>query len=79
MALGWRVSRDRGFLIPAWLWLAYAAYEFLMYTRVLCSGDCNIRIDLLIIYPTLVGSTLLVLVTMAIRAILRKRKGAKAT
>lgn len=34
-------------------WAAYAGYEYLMYTRVLCSGECNIRVDLLLIYPIL--------------------------
>ncbi len=35
-------------------WLLYGAYEYLMYFRVLCSGECNIRVDLLLIYPVLV-------------------------
>jgi lysylphosphatidylglycerol synthetase-like protein (DUF2156 family) len=36
------------------VWLVYALYELGMRARVLCSGDCNIRLDLLVIYPTLV-------------------------
>lgn len=35
------------------LWGLYAVYESLMKARVLCSGECNIRIDLLAIYPVL--------------------------
>lgn len=35
------------------LWIIYGAYEYLMYARVLCSGECNIRLDLLVIYPFL--------------------------
>jgi formate hydrogenlyase subunit 3/multisubunit Na+/H+ antiporter MnhD subunit len=35
-------------------WLAYSLYEFGMKQRWLCSGECNIRIDLLAIYPVLV-------------------------
>jgi Na+/proline symporter len=35
-------------------WLLYALYEFGMKQRWLCSGECNIRIDLLVIYPALV-------------------------
>jgi hypothetical protein len=35
-------------------WLLYAAYEFGMKRRWLCSGECNIRVDLLLIYPLLV-------------------------
>ena len=34
-------------------WLAYALYESGMKRRWLCSGECNIRIDLLVIYPVL--------------------------
>jgi hypothetical protein len=36
--------------------LLYAAYEAGMQQRWLCSGECNIRIDLLVIYPTLLIS-----------------------
>ncbi len=35
------------------VWLLYALYEFGMKQRWLCSGECNIRIDLLAIYPVL--------------------------
>jgi hypothetical protein len=34
-------------------WLLYGLYEFGMKQRWLCSGECNIRIDLLVIYPLL--------------------------
>lgn len=36
------------------IWLAYVIYEYGMKLRILCSGECNIRIDLLLIYPILV-------------------------
>ena len=35
------------------VWLVYALYEFGMKRRWLCSGECNIRVDLLVIYPML--------------------------
>jgi formate hydrogenlyase subunit 3/multisubunit Na+/H+ antiporter MnhD subunit len=38
-------------------WLLYALYEFGMKQRWLCSGECNIRIDLLAIYPVLLVGT----------------------
>ena len=76
MALGWRSSGRRGFLVLAVLWAAYAAYEYLMYIRVLCSGECNIRVDFLLIYPALLGSTLWVSLATAFRAIKRRRNGA---
>jgi hypothetical protein len=34
-------------------WLLYGLYEFGMRQRWLCTGECNIRIDLLVIYPLL--------------------------
>lgn len=50
-------------LLCGFAWIFYSVYEYLMYTRVLCSGECNIRIDLLFIYPFLLllsmGTTLL--------------------
>ena len=73
MAIGWRNGRRHGFLVLALLWLTYSGYEYLMYKRVLCSGECNIRVDLLLIYPALLGSTLWVAIAAAIRAIRRKR------
>jgi hypothetical protein len=76
MALVWRTSGKRAFLGLAILWLAYAVYEYLMYIRVLCSGECNIRVDLLLIYPALLGSTLWLSLAAAIRAIKRRRNGA---
>ena len=50
------------------LWLVYAAYETGMRQRWLCSGECNIRVDLLVIYPLL----LLALVA-AVVSLLRRR------
>lgn len=34
-------------------WLLYAAYETAMARRILCTGKCNIRVDLLMLYPAL--------------------------
>jgi hypothetical protein len=39
--------------IAAVTWLLYAAYELAMARRILCSGECNIRVDLLVVYPVL--------------------------
>ena len=73
MAIGWRSSGRKAFLVLAVMWVAYTAYEYLMYARVLCSGECNIRVDLLLIYPLLLGSTLWVVVAAVIRALRRRR------
>lgn len=40
------------------LWVLYAVYETGMHQRWLCSGECNIRIDLLAIYPGLLIASL---------------------
>ena len=46
-------------LIAGLFWVTYSIYEFLIYIRILCTGECNIRIDLIIIYPLLVVVSLL--------------------
>lgn len=48
------------------LWIGYGVYEYLMQIRVLCSGECNIRVDRLLIYPVLLVLSLasLVRITM---------------
>lgn len=55
--------------ITAVIWAAYAWYETLTHTRVLCSGECNIRVDRLLIYPIL-----LVLSGTALVSALRKKQ-----
>ena len=56
MAAG--LVRSKVLFMAAAAWTAYSFYEYLMKIRVLCSGDCNIRIDLLAIYPALALVTL---------------------
>ena len=45
--------RSRVVLVTTLLWLAYFPYELGMKLRILCSGECNIRVDLLLLYPVL--------------------------
>jgi hypothetical protein len=52
-ALLWLARPARLVAATAFAWAAYGAYEYLMYARVLCSGECNIRVDLLLMYPAL--------------------------
>jgi hypothetical protein len=54
-------------LIAAILWALYALYESLMAARVLCTGECNIRIDLIALYPLLAVVSLVALIELAIR------------
>jgi formate hydrogenlyase subunit 3/multisubunit Na+/H+ antiporter MnhD subunit len=49
---GWRAGR-RGVVTIGVLWVLYSAYETAMHQRWLCTGECNIRVDLLLIYPIL--------------------------
>ena len=52
--LGLGRRNRRGVVVGAGvLWLVYGAYEFGVQQRWLCSGECNIRIDLLVIHPLL--------------------------
>jgi hypothetical protein len=52
LALGLR-TRHRTPAGVGVVWLLYALYETAMQQRWLCSGECNIRIDLLVIFPAL--------------------------
>jgi hypothetical protein len=38
-------------------WSAYVPYEWAMHARILCTGECNIRIDLLLLAPVLLVLT----------------------
>lgn len=71
----WLLRRPPGAIVAAIAWLAYAPYEWLMHARVLCSGECNIRVDLLLIWP------LLVIVSLAgpVRAFIRYLKARRQT
>ncbi len=66
-----RASRRRPAAVAAGLWLLYALYEQGMRSRLLCSGECNIRVDLLLIYPLLLAVSILGLVA-ALRALRRR-------
>ncbi len=48
-----RRSRRRVVVRVGLVWLLYAVYEFGNQQRWWCSGECNIRVDLLVIYPVL--------------------------
>lgn len=66
-----RRARTRALLWVAGAWVIYGVYEFGMQRRLLCSGECNIRVDLLMIYPALWLATLVACV-VAINRIVRK-------
>jgi hypothetical protein len=51
-------------MIVGTIWLLYAAYETAMRLRWLCTGECNIRVDLLLIYPLLLAITVVSIVSL---------------
>jgi hypothetical protein len=63
IALG-RWTRRRTPAAAGALWFLYSLYEIGMQRRWLCSGECNIRVDLLIIYPALVLSLIAALLSL---------------
>ncbi|HZN97487.1 MAG TPA: hypothetical protein VFB61_07160 [Gemmatimonadales bacterium] len=71
LALGLRARRTTAAAVGV-VWLLYALYETGMKQRWLCSGECNIRVDLLLIYPVLLLS-----LAAATVSLLRARKPAR--
>ena len=72
--LGLYVLRKRkGILVAALCWAGYAVLETLNWLRITCSGECNIRVDLLVIYPALWIVSLVALVLLFFPG---KRRGA---
>ena len=70
----YRLSRRRPAAVAAFAWLLYAFYEYAMHRRWLCSGECNIRVDLLLLYPVLILLSLAAAV-LAVRSIVRRQEG----
>ncbi|HQR18561.1 MAG TPA: hypothetical protein PK948_09320 [Gemmatimonadales bacterium] len=68
--LGYWWSRRPSNGIAALCWLLYAGYETAMRLRWLCTGECNIRVDLLLLYPALAAVSLFAAVAFA-----RARRG----
>lgn len=66
----YRLARRGVILVAALAWLGYGGYEMAMRLRWLCTGECNIRVDLLLIYPLL-----LVLSLAAFVSWVRRRSG----
>lgn len=65
------ISKSRFVLTAGLFWLVYFLYEYGMKLRILCSGECNIRIDLLVLYPVLILVSLAGLV-MFVTAVWKK-------
>ncbi|MEP6826475.1 MAG: hypothetical protein ABJA10_00205 [Aestuariivirga sp.] len=63
----WLKWRGKLIAAAAICWALYAAYEFMMYKRIWCSGECNIRVDLLLFYPILGAMAIAALVSFLMR------------
>lgn len=60
-------------LVATLAWFAYFPYEQAMKLRILCTGECNIRVDLLLYYPILA-----LLSVVAMVAYVRTRRAPRA-
>src|ERR1044072_1274327 len=65
--------RHRFLVITAAVGVAYAVYEYTLYRRWLCSGECDIRVDLLLIYPVLLLLSVAALVLLVVSLVRRRR------
>ena len=70
----WQARKRPGWPVLTLAWCLYAVYEYLMYQRVLCTGECNIRIDLLLLYPVLVGASIWQAVALAFHKFKQRRR-----
>jgi hypothetical protein len=65
LLVGLGLSRRRPTaIVVGVLWVLYAGYETAMRLRWLCTGECNIRVDLLLIYPVLLALTVAGIVSL---------------
>jgi hypothetical protein len=63
--IGWESVRRRAAFYAGLAWLLYTVYEVGMQRRWLCSGECNIRVDLIFVYAVLGLFSLAGIVAMA--------------
>ena len=66
--VGYWKTRVGGVAVAGALWLLYFLYEEGMRRRILCSGECNIRVDLLLFYPVLLGVSIAAIIVARRRA-----------
>lgn len=58
------LSKNKLTLAAGAFWFLYCLYEYAMKYRILCTGECNIRIDLFIVYPILLLASLAALLAL---------------
>ena len=62
-------------IIAGILWLLYAVWEFLIGYGVLCDAKCNIRVDVILLWPLLGIATLYASNTPGQRSVVKKVLG----
>lgn len=58
----YRRWRARSAAVVALAWTLYAGWEWMLQYGGWCDDDCNIRVDLLVIYPTLIALSVVAVV-----------------
>jgi len=66
--------RSRVMLMTGALWCIYAAYEFYMQSSFGCAPECNIRVDLAIIFPLLALSSIIAVIQLIVQFIKTSRR-----
>lgn len=74
-ATAWLYSRGVIARAAVLLWLGFVPYE--LWYRANCTGECNIRADLVLLLPVLLVVSLTAVVSVIHKA-LRKRKASRA-
>lgn len=75
LATGWLYTRGAIVQAAVLLWIAFVPYE--LWYRANCTGECNIRADLVLFLPVLLVVSFAAVVWV-IRRTLRKRKASRA-
>lgn len=74
-ATAWLYSRGVIAHVAVLLWIGFIPYE--IWYRANCTGECNIRADLVLLLPVLLIVSIAAVVSV-MRKVLRKRKASRA-
>lgn len=72
--LAWRTRRVSSWVVAV-VWLLYFLYETSIRLRLICSRECDVRLDLLVIYPVLACISLVGLFPSSVSMWRRWRRG----
>jgi hypothetical protein len=63
-AIGYFKFRKKSSMVAAILWTLYGLYEYSILLGISCGEDCSIRADLLIIYPVLLVTSVIAIISL---------------